>query len=281
MILTYPEGLQGKALLQHLHSNKSDFIKAKKVGLKFADPVCYGVAGDGKAGLFMQKAKAIDMVAPTDEDPNLRVTVVANMSGWMDSQDDVLLRGCYDKTLRDKGNNFYFLRDHRYSIEAIIAKTEKVYTRDFSPMELGITTTATVNPQGLIFVGLLTEDMSDKVYYMYKEGLINQHSIGLRYIRIDLAINDPDFTSEFKTWTQFKGQVLNIGEAEAQGFFWAVQEIELLENSAVLFGANILTPTLAVEEAKTGAVIDTPKAEAVKDTSKEQEKKPFSHYNLF
>ena len=271
MTLTYPEGLQGKALLQHLHINKSDLIKAKKVGLKFADPICYGVAEDGKAGLFMPKAKAIDMVAPTNEDPNLRITVVANMTGWMDSQDDVLLRGCYDKTLRDKGINFPFLRDHKYSTEAIIAKTEKVYTRDFTPIELGIATTATVNPQGLIFVALLTEDMSDKAYYQYKEGVINQHSIGLRYIRIDLAINDPDFTNEFKTWTQFKGQVLNLGEAEAQGFFWAVQEIELIENSAVVFASNILTPTLVVEEAKTGAVIDTPKAEAEQFTSKEND----------
>ena len=271
MILTYPEGLQGKALLQHLHSNKSDFIKAKKVGLKFADPIGFGVPSESKAGLFMPKAKAIDMVAPTNEDPNLRITVVANMTGWMDSQDDVLLRGCYDKTLRDKGINFPFLRDHKYSTEAIIAKTEKVYTRDFTPIELGIATTATVNPQGLIFVALLTEDMSDKAYYQYKEGVINQHSIGLRYIRIDLAINDPDFTNEFKTWTQFKGQVLNLGEAEAQGFFWAVQEIELIENSAVVFASNILTPTLVVEEAKTGAVIDTPKAEAEQFTSKEND----------
>jgi len=267
MILTYPEGLQGKALLQHLHSNKSDFIKAKKVGLKFADPIGFGVPSEGKDGLFMPKAKAIDMVAPTDEDPNLRITVVANMTGWMDSQDDVLLRGCYDKTLRDKGINFPFLRDHKYSTEAIIAKTEKVYTRDFTPIELGIATTATVNPQGLIFVALLTEDMSDKAYYQYKEGVINQHSIGLRYIRIDLAINDPDFTNEFKTWTQFKGQVLNIGEAEAQGFFWAVQEIELIENSAVVFASNILTPTLVVEEAKATAQSTAP--EAVKDTSKQ------------
>jgi len=279
MILTYPEGLQGKALLQHLHTNKADLIKAKKVGLKFADPVCFGVPADGKAGLFVPKAKAIDMVAPTDEDPNLRITVVANMSGWMDSQDDVLLRGCYDKTLRDKGIGFPFLRDHRYSIEAIIAKTEQVYTRDFTPMELGITTSATANPQGLIFVALLTEDIGDKAYWQYKDGLINQHSIGLRYIRIDLAINDPDFPTEFKTWNQFKGQVLNIQEAEEQGFFWAVQEIELIENSAVVFASNILTPTLVVEEAKTGAVIDTPKAEAEQFTS--QPKKVFSHYNLF
>ena len=75
---------------------------------------------------------------------------------------------------------------------------------------------------------------------------MNQHSIGLQYVKIELAINDKDEKEEFKAWEKYFPLAINKSKAESQGYFWAVKEYKLLENSAVLFGSNELTPTLEV-----------------------------------
>jgi hypothetical protein len=75
-------------------------------------------------------------------------------------------------------------------------------------------------------------------------GKVNQHSIGLQYVKLSLAINDEDYKEEFEVWNKYNEQIINKDKAEANGFFWAVQEIKLIENSAVLFGSNEITPTL-------------------------------------
>ncbi len=78
----------------------------------------------------------------------------------------------------------------------------------------------------------------------YKEGRINQHSIGLQYLDLELAINDEESEKEFDFWNKYFDQIINKEKAEELGFFWVVKEIRLLENSAVLFGSNEITPTL-------------------------------------
>ncbi len=93
---------------------------------------------------------------------------------------------------------------------------------------------------------------------------------GLQYVKIDLAINDPDAITEFETWNKYIDTIINKDMVREQGFFWAVKEIKLLENSAVLFGANELTPTLEVGTKN----IDEPeqstqKAEPLKDTQED------------
>ena len=48
----------------------------------------------------------------------------------------------------------------------------------------------------------------------------------------------------FKTTIWFIDTVINKEDVEEYGFMWIVREIKLFENSAVIWGANELTPTL-------------------------------------
>jgi len=75
-------------------------------------------------------------------------------------------------------------------------------------------------------------------------GSINQHSVGMQYVKIDLAVNDPEEEEEYATWNKYKDEVINLEKAEEQGFFWAVTEAKLIEISCVIAGSNELTPTL-------------------------------------
>ncbi len=100
---------------------------------------------------------------------------------------------------------------------------------------------------------------------------INQHSIGLKYIKIALAINDEDYKEEFEVWNKYFENVINKDKAEVNGFFWAVQEIKLIENSAVLFGSNEVTPTLD-NNVKIEPSADTQKEQSVEETIVESTK---------
>ena len=260
MILDIPQDLTGKDLFNHLVSNKKELIGFKKVGIKNGMPVGFESA---KKAIKVTADKALKMDI---QERGLIVDVIANLADWMDYDNDVILRGAFNKSIADKGNNFPFLRDHEYKTTAIIAKTLEVYTRDFSLSELGINKAGTA--QALMFKGLLDEEFSGDMYAKYKHGLVKQHSIGLRYMTIDLAVNDADFKIEHDVWQKYIGQVINREKAEAEGYFWAINEIGLIENSAVVFGSNSITPTISVEE-KSEAVKDTSEIviEAVKDTS--------------
>ncbi|HKZ36113.1 MAG TPA: hypothetical protein VJ184_00580, partial [Chryseolinea sp.] len=78
--------------------------------------------------------------------------------------------------------------------------------------------------------------------YLSKE--VNQHSVGMVYVKLDLAVNDSEMKDEYVQWNKYINLIGNKEKAIEQGYFWAVKEAKLIEISAVLAGSNELTPTL-------------------------------------
>ena len=87
------------------------------------------------------------------------------------------------------------------------------------------------------------------MFNQYANGYVNQHSVGMQYVKIQLAINDPDYP-EFEIWKKYIGEVANIEKANEDGFFYVVLEAKVLEGSAVPLGSNHVTPTVSVETVK-------------------------------
>ena len=123
MKIKLPESLQGKELLQYLHANKATLTKQKRIGQGEAGAIGFA---ESKEACILPQQKAVKM--EHEGEKSIIVDVVANLTGWMDSQSDVLLRGCFAKSLADKGSDFPFLRDPNYTTDAIIAETLQVYT---------------------------------------------------------------------------------------------------------------------------------------------------------
>ena len=61
-------------------------------------------------------------------------------------------------------------------------------------------------------------------------------------------MNDQNSPEALIEWNKYINQAINKQMAIDAGFFWVVKEFVLIENSAVLFGANEITPTLEVRE---------------------------------
>lgn len=229
--------LTGKELFSYLKENKKELISKKK-----------------SMPIFSESLSSVKRVKPEmltskseNEEGKLVVEVVANLSNWMDSHQDVMLPNSWNKSIADKGNSIPMLKDHDHSVSAIIAKTLDVFTRDLSIKDLGFDSDVKKS-QALVFKIEPRKEFDAKLFELYKAGEVTQHSIGLQYLNIELAINDKDEKEEFAVWEKYYPQVINKEEADKFGFFWAVKEAKIFENSAVLFGANSMTPTLSVTE---------------------------------
>jgi hypothetical protein len=240
MKILVDENLKGKALYEFLVKNKMDLIQQKKASIKTTDAVCFSPSLFNVKGDATEKA---DIGAVPDDATKVRVKIVGNACMWMDSQKDVLLRESSKKTIKD-GNGRLHLKDHTYKLEAEVGDVVNVYLQDVSLTELGLQKAGTT--QCIIYESDVQKSYDEKVFTKYKKGKINQHSIGLRYADLKMAINDEDYKEEFANWNAYIDQIINRDEAEESGYFWVVPEIKLVEVSAVLAGANILTPTLSV-----------------------------------
>lgn len=238
--------LKGKELYKFLVENKKALINHKKsLPVKWADNF-----SNAPVIKFKTKSGAIKDGLSTDtEDPTdtsvLRVEVIANTCLWMDSQSDVLLIDSAKRSIQNNKALMVHIHDHKYSVEAKIGEVVNVELRMMNWRDLGVAIPG--QTQCIVFITDVMEDYNTKVFNQYKAGKIQQHSIGLCYLSggIELAINDPDYEKEIDFWNKYIDQIGNKEEAIAQGYFWVVSEFKLLENSCVLFGANILTPTLS------------------------------------
>lgn len=259
------ETLKGKELFDFLIANKSNLIAQKKASIKTTDAISY------HPSLFHVKGSEViktDIGTISPDASNVRVKLVANAAMWMDSQNDVLLRDNWKKTIKD-GNGRLHLKDHSYKLESEVGDVVNVYSQDVSLSELGLNKSGTT--QCLIYESDVQKSYDEKTFNKYKTGRINQHSIGLNYVKLEMAINDADYKEEFANWNTYIDQIINKEDAEASGYFWIVPEIKLVEVSAVLAGANILTPTLQVGKQSDNSTDEQP----LKDTVKQPQKSSF------
>jgi hypothetical protein len=244
MIIIPPE-LRGKNLSNFLIKNKKELIQQKKNVLKWTEPVSFDT-------VIMQIAKQSSEKAagsPIEQAPGygqLNVKVVANAAWWCDSQMDVLTDKSYDRSVMQRGPMIPHIADHNWKSTAHVGDVKKVYTQLIPLTELGLTQNGKTT--ALIFETLVKEDYNAETYKFYKNGKINQHSIGLQYFAIDLAINDPDCEKEIDFWNKYIDKIINKDYVSEIGYFWLISDIKVMENSCVLFGANALTPTLEMDE---------------------------------
>lgn len=255
MRVQIPEFKNKKDLISYLKDNKSKIISEKKQGVIYSDEISLNTQKIDKSSTISTKANA---PVETDVD-KLRVKVVANTSNWIDSHLDMLLPGAYTKSLQERKNFIPHLHDHIHQLGAKVGEVVDIFTSNLSYSELGINGSGST--EALIFITDILKSYDEKVFNQYKLGKVNQHSIGLQYVKLDLAINDEDSEKEFDFWNKYIGDAINPEVAEARGFFWVVQEIKLIENSAVLFGANEITPTLDNDLKTSESACSTQKSE--------------------
>lgn len=216
--------------------NKKELILLKKSNVKHTEP--FGVTDlQASANKALSTNYADDVASGV-----IKRTIIGNTYNWMDSQSDALLPGVFSKSINERISQVLHLHDHIREVSAKVGKPENIYEKSVAWADLGIDLPG--NTEALFMDSNIMKDLNPSIFQQYLLKDINQHSVGMQYVNLELAVNDPEYKMEFAIWNNYINQIGNKDKVEEQGFFWAVKEGKLLEVSAVLAGANELTPTL-------------------------------------
>lgn len=246
--MTIPESLTGKALFDFLIKNKSLLIAAKKAVVKEAD---------GIPGLYVnEKGQIVKTIKQAVQDSNtLDATLIINTTNYFDSHGDVHIPGIWKKSIAET-KEMYLLNQHVMSFEDIITDTIKTYTKKFSWKDLGYGADGIT--EALVFDAVMERVRNPFMFGQYEKGYVKNHSVGMRYVKIFLAINDDNYKEEFAIWNTYEGDIVNLSDAESAGYFWAVTEAKVIEGSAVVRGSNKITPVYSIGTSSKESTEDQP-----------------------
>jgi hypothetical protein len=235
-----PNFNSSKEKFDFLVANREALIADKKAELKRGDAVPFiGVSG-----------RKVAAKSEGEEDVVI-ATVVINTTNLMDSHSDVHIPGLWNKSLKEN-KLLLFLDNHVREWDRIIADGDdlKAYTKTFEWRSLGYNFDGTT--EALVFEATIRAERNSKMLNQYRKGHVRNHSVGMQYVKIVLAINSEDYGAEFEAWEKYFPMVANKDQAEKQGYFWAVTEAKVIEGSAVLLGSNYATPVLDTKKPPEG-----------------------------
>lgn len=244
-MVEYPYFAEKKDLFEWLVKNRDKCIAQKKAEMKKADGVLF-------TNLFNKDPKTGTIKANTPIDPmkvdEIQTRSVINTTNLMDSHMDVHLPGLWKKSLSENKSLMHLL-EHKMGFGYILAEDDdlKAYTQTFTWKELGYSFEG--ETEALVFDSTLRKqnyiyETQLEGFKLYARARVKQHSVGMHYVKMVLAINNEDYGAEYEAWEKYFPIIANKPFAEQTGFFWGVKEAKAIEGSAVPRGSNYATPTL-------------------------------------
>lgn len=231
-------------------SKKEELISLKKAEIK--------TVKGGLNTVLLKESNTLKGVYKDNEN-SLERTIIGNTYLWMDSHDDVHAKGCFAKTIKERLKSVFHLHDHEFKITSKVGEPTDIYEKDILWRDLGVDKLG--ETQALFMNTKIIKDYNLQIFNAYKNGQINQHSVGMQYVKIDLAVNDEQYEEEYKVWLDNIDSLGNKEHAEEKGYFWLVREAKLIEISAVLLGSNELTPTIEENKNEADNITSTKKAD--------------------
>ena len=235
-----------KELYKFLVDNKDTLIAQKKSTKKEVD--CGVIVSPT---IVKDAKKANKQESELIQDPDkIKVVAIINTTNLMDSHSDVHLPGIWKKSISENKFILHVQEHESHEFEKIISEGDdlKVYTKNYTWSELGYDFEGTT--EALVFESIVRKARNEFMFKQYANGWVKNHSVGMYYVRMDIAINDEDYPNEFEAWNKYYPEVANKETADERGYFWYVLEAKVIEGSAVPLGSNYITPTISVESTK-------------------------------
>jgi len=226
-------------LFKALIDNKKELISIKKSVTKNADAVSFGYL-DTSVKIDTTKE---DMQSQLQDPETLSVKVVINTTNFLDSHGDVHINGIWNKSVKDNVT-FLHLQEHERDFDKVITDTAKGYVQSLTWKKLGLPYEG--KTEALIFESTIEKKRNEFMLNQYANGWVKNHSVGMRYVQLELAINtEAEYDKDYKDlWDEFYPIIANKEVADERGYFWVVKEAKIIEGSAVVMGSNSATPTL-------------------------------------
>ena len=231
-----------KELFEFIIQNKETLIAQKKSVTKQVD------CSVALAPVIVKDQKIVNKeeggnIPDVDVD-SLKVVVLINTTNYFDSHRDVHIGGIWKKSLKEN-TMILHLQEHEMEFDKIIASGEqlKAYTKNYTWAELGYPYEGTT--EGLTFESTILKKRNEFMLNQYANGWVENHSVSMRYVKFDFAINDEDYPNEYEAWKKYYPLIANKEDVDQYGYFSYVLEAKVIEGSAVPIGSNRATPTLS------------------------------------
>lgn len=251
--------------MKELILNKKLIIAEKKAAIKHADALpYYGTIENDKNEIV----KATNNVSLKDA-TTIKVVVVSNACNYFDSHGDVSINSSWNRTAKNTKDGLH-LQEHQMKYDKLISDNVTFAVETKTWKDLGFNYEGST--ECLVMYSQIEKEDNPFMFDKYVKGKVKNHSSGLRYVNMDIAVNNnADWAKDEKaTWDKYYPLIVNKDEVDEAGYFFPIFEQKIIENSAVLKGSNPATPTISVESAdgtsnKTDSSTDTPNSEQQKE----------------
>ena len=231
-----------RELYKFLADNKDILIAQKRAELVKKDmPILVDatIVTDLKHKANKEAGKPIDIASVN----SLKVVCIINTTNFLDSHMDLHLPGIWNKSISDN-KRIMHLQEHEMDFDKIISDGEqlKAYVKKFKWSELGYDFQG--ETEALVFESEILKSRNPFMMNQYANKWVKNHSVGMYYVKMDMAINDEEMPNYYEAWKKYFPQIVNPEMAEERGYFWYVLEAKCIEGSAVPIGSNSATPTI-------------------------------------
>ena len=249
-------------LFKHLRDNHDRILEQKKAALKYTDAVEVG-----SFTLDQIKSDTTKELATFDWMKDGYVYPVINTTNYLDSHSDVHLDTIWNKSASEKNGKIVWDSNHDLKIGSEIAfpTDVNIMLKSMKFSDLGYDSNKTTT--ALIFEVNKDNIVLDAIKNRIEKAIPTQHSVRMRYVKIEFAMNSDEEGDEIylARFQKYIKQIANSEKAIAQGYFWAVVEAEIVaEGSSVVNGSNDITPMLIGKDIEPSK--DTQKTEPPKGT---------------
>lgn len=229
-----------------LRENHDKLIAQKKAVMKEADAMGLSIYHVDQKGDLVEASKSFSANKEIlTEKKAIRVKAIINTTNLFDSHSDVHIPKLWNKSLKES-KLWSLVKEHNFTFDGTISDEVKAYVQTFTWKELGYNMED--ETQALVFDAIIHPDDPTGMYERYVKGIVKNHSVGMRYVKILFCMNS-DNESDFQykvNYDKYITEVANKEDAEERGYFWAVLEAKVIEGSAVKRGSNSFTPTQEV-----------------------------------
>lgn len=170
---------------------------------------------------------------------------VINSTGWLDSHDDVHVKGCYTETVLKQQGRVYYIDSHLPGLSNIIARKQDIVThiKNIPWQMLGKNIPGSTE-------SLVLEISEDKVKSEYLDLIKSdpelENSFAMRYIDLQLCMdtNDPELKEYKEAFDYYIQDIANKDAVMQNGLFFAVKELAIMGEGSlcpVVGGSNDAT----------------------------------------
>lgn len=268
------KSLKGKDLYNYLVKNKDMMIQQKKMLKTKSQPFEINNIAS-KTVKFLNSQYEDDLQSGV-----ITRDIIANTYNWMDSHYDVHVGSTFKKSIKERSiEDTWHLHDHDFKTSSKVGEFKSIVEKEVDWLDLGKNISGTTKI--LMPTSDIIMDYNKSIYKQYLTNKIKQHSVGMIYVKIFLAINDPEYKEEYAVFQKYINDIGNQEKAIEAGFFWAVPEAKLVEVSTVLEASCELTDTVPNEpstkdtqsNSNSSAVEDSHTEDT--DNDKEEQRKAF------